>query len=547
MSKPPSFPFAAIAGQDQLRLALLLAATDWRLGVLLRGDKGAGKTTAARALAEILPPPAPFVNLPIGATEDRVLGGIDIERALKGEPALRPGLLSQAHGGVLYIDEVNLLPNHLADALLDAAATGLNVVEREGFSASHETSFVLMGTMNPEEGALRPQLLDRFALCANVATSDDPEDRALVVKRRLDYDRDPHAFASAWSGRTDDLRRNVLDARSRLRSVAIPAEILHSVSVIVRDHGVRSLRADLAVVRASAAQAALLGSETVGPEHVEAVLPLVLAHRSLSRSPSNPPPAPKPDVPAPLKQEGERLFSIAEMPMPELKRPTAPKQADANGAVVRSRPTENPQELDVRATLAQTILATGQTVPRSSDLYEKVRGPRPATRYLFVIDSSGSHAAMERMRFVKGAVIGILEKSLASDDEVSLIAFRCAAPQVLLEPTRSLEEARAALEYLPTGGRTPLAQALELALRYITKETLLILVTDGRANVPSQTADPWADALSAASGIDCAALVIDTETGPNLTGRACELAKAMGAQYQTLDAIRSGKGVSLPT
>jgi len=159
--KAVNYPFSAIVGQDDMKLALLLAAVDWRLGVLLRGEKGAGKTTAARGLAALLPEPAPFINLPIGATEDRLLGGLHLERTLKGDPVLRPGLLSEAHRGVLYVDEINLLPAHLGDALLDTAASGVNVIEREGLSASHAAEFVLLGSMNPEEGLLRPQLLDR--------------------------------------------------------------------------------------------------------------------------------------------------------------------------------------------------------------------------------------------------------------------------------------------------------------------------------------------------------------------------------------------------
>src|ERR1700727_3509301 len=180
--KPSVYPFAAIVGQDEMKLALLLAAVDWRLGVLLRGDKGSGKTTTARGLAALLPSPSPFINLPIGATEDRLLGGLHLERALKGDPVLKPGLLSEAHRGVLYVDEINLLPAHLGDALLDTAASGLNVIEREGLSVSHPAGFILLGSMNPEEGTLRPQLLDRFALAVDVRATLDPAVRQTVVE-----------------------------------------------------------------------------------------------------------------------------------------------------------------------------------------------------------------------------------------------------------------------------------------------------------------------------------------------------------------------------
>ena len=201
MITPPfsCFPFTALVGLDNLKLALQLAAIDRRLSVVVRGDKGAGKSTAARGLAALLDSQAPFVTLPIGATEDRLLGGLDVEKALSGEPMLKRGLLAEANGGVLYVDEVNLLPDHLADTLLDAVASGVHILERDGLSASQPADFVLLGSMNPEEGALRPQLLDRFALAADVQAPTDIELRCEVLERRLAFDRDPAAFAVAWA------------------------------------------------------------------------------------------------------------------------------------------------------------------------------------------------------------------------------------------------------------------------------------------------------------------------------------------------------------
>src|ERR1700761_8124519 len=213
--KYPVYPFSAIAGQEEMKLALLLAAVDWRISVVLRGEKGSAKTTAARGLAALLPVPSPFVNLPIGATEDRLLGGLHLERTLKGDPALKPGLLSEAHGGVLYIDEVNLLPAHLGDALLDAASSGVNVVEREGLSASHAAEFVLLGSMNPEEGLLRPQLLDRFALSVDISAPLEPGQRLAIVERRLAFERNPTQFADEWADRQAETQDQIRAARAR--------------------------------------------------------------------------------------------------------------------------------------------------------------------------------------------------------------------------------------------------------------------------------------------------------------------------------------------
>jgi magnesium chelatase subunit D len=559
--KRPVYPFAAIVGQEQMKMALLLAAVDWRLGVLLRGDKGAGKTTTARALAEILPKPARFVNLPIGITEDRLLGGMDLGSTLKGKPSLRPGLLAEANGGVLYVDEVNLLPDHLGDALLDAAATGFHTVEREGFSATQEAQFVLMGSMNPEEGTLRPQLLDRFALVVDIYVTGDVTERRAVVERRMNYDTDPERFVDLWTVEQSHLQQQVAAARLRLPSVRCSGEMLDRISAIVCDRGVMSLRADLAIARASCAQAALLDSDAVTEEHIDAVLPLALAHRA-GRTPQPPrPPQSSPSAPPPQPESStgtrdekhtgekeEQLFSAQTMNAPELRwtvdggrsGATEGRKGQSPGPVVRSRRSERPGELDIRSSVLESVAQTGQATPRLQDLYEKVRTPLVGSRFLFVVDSSGSHAARERMRAVKGAIVGLLERSLRRHDEVAIVVFRGEGAEILVEPTGDVAAVLAALEYLPTGGRTPLAHALELAQQLVTPETLLLLLTDGRANIPFRTEDPWMDALQAASGLRCTALVVDTESGANALGKAADIAAAMGAEYIKMETFEAG-------
>jgi len=546
-----TYPFAAIVGQEQMKLALLLAAIDWRLGVLLRGDKGAGKTATARGLAALLPEPSPFTNLPIGVTEDRLLGGLHLESTLKGTPTLRPGLLSEAHGGVLYIDEVNLLPAHLGDTLLDTAASGVNIVEREGFSISHPAEFVLLGSMNPEEGLLRPQLLDRFALSVDVSASLNPAERQAIVERRIAFERNPSQFAEEWTTEQQTLSKKISTGRERIASIACSGEVLARIGAAICAAGVRSLRADLATVRASIAYAALLGDTTVEPHHVDAVLLLVLNHRAPAGSHSTPPPPPSSSPQPPDSSSGgqnnreaiERIFAPQELTAPVIQSAfdksaargiSQASVANSPGPVVRTRRTESPKEVDLRATLNHAVRETGELQPRLSDLHEKVRTPKSGTRYLFVIDSSGSHAAQEKMRLVKGATLGLLRRSFQKADEVAVIVFRGTRAEVLLEPSRMLQDAVTALEYLPTGGRTPLAHALHLAKTYLTPSALLILLSDGRANVPLQGGDPWQEALQVCEQLHCKALVVDTEDAALPIGRVLELARALKATSVTL-------------
>ena len=288
---PPRFPFAAVVGAEDAKLALLLAAIEPALGgVLLRGDKGSAKTTLVRGLAGVLGPSVPFVDLPLGATEERVVGSLDLAAALGGgEVRFQRGLLAAAHGGVLYVDEVNLLGDHLVDVLLDAAATGVNRVERDGISRSHEARFLLVGSMNPEEGELRPQLLDRFGLAVEVRNPAEPVARAEIVRRRAAHDRDPAAFAAGWAGAEATLASALAEARARL--APLPEDVLVTASELCVAAGADSLRADLALGRAAAAHAAWAGRDRATAEDLRAVAHLALLHRS-HRQPLDRPPDP---------------------------------------------------------------------------------------------------------------------------------------------------------------------------------------------------------------------------------------------------------------
>ena len=315
-----SFPFSAIVGQDEMKLAILVAAVDPSVGgVLIFGDRGTGKSTAVRALAALLPKmrtvvgcrygcdpdrpfcgakgcdaqragksalvPVPVVDLPLGATEDRVVGALDIEKALtQGTKSFEPGLLARANRGFLYIDEVNLLEDHLVDLLIDVAASGENVVEREGLSVRHPARFVLVGSGNPEEGELRPQLLDRFGLAVDVKTPSDLPKRVEVIKRRDAYERDPAAFIAAWKKDEDKTRRRIVAARQRLPDVQVSDAALERIAQLCMALGTDGLRGELTVMRAARALAALDGSQAVGDAQIRRVAKPALRHR-LRRDP----------------------------------------------------------------------------------------------------------------------------------------------------------------------------------------------------------------------------------------------------------------------
>lgn len=327
MKKRPVYPFAALVGQEKMQLALLLNVINPGLsGVLIRGEKGTAKSTAVRALADILPELAVFANdpfqldpeteggvwrelrqaaggsaeeslpavesrrvqvveLPVGATEDRVVGTLDLERALKaGERRIEPGILAQAHRNILYVDEVNLLDDHVVDVLLDSAAMGVNTIEREGISFSHPARFTLVGTMNPEEGELRPQLLDRFGLCVTIEGLDQVEERVSIMERRADFDTDAEAFSRHWQQQSAQLAQNIEAARALYPQVEAPRELLFSIAETCLDVGVDGHRGDIIMLKCAKTLAAFDGRRQATEEDVRQAADLVLPHR-LRRQP----------------------------------------------------------------------------------------------------------------------------------------------------------------------------------------------------------------------------------------------------------------------
>lgn len=636
-----NYPFSALVGQATLKQALLLCAVNPGIGgVLIRGDKGTAKSTAVRGLAEVMPlvatvvgcafncepghpadlcpacqqpeaatqqVPVPFVNLPLGATEDRVLGSLDLEGLLADRrKKLQPGLLAAAHRGVLYIDEVNLLPDHLVDVLLDAAAMGVSTVQREGLSVSHPARFTLIGTMNPEEGSLRPQFLDRFGLMVDVLAPRDVAERTEVVRRRIAFERDPAAFQAQWQPAQQALREQVRTARLLLPTVQMPDGLLTLISQLCTELGVASLRADIVLYKTALTLAALAARPEVSAADVRQAAELALAHRRRAQPFDNPtrpadeldefmqrtqdsPPLPpsgrdQPEPPGPEAESAapsappaedppatsadepaaEQVFGVAPAPVARSIRLETPVVASpqlsaagrrgavtqgARGYAVRAVPDAAPSEIALAATVRQAVLRdpdNGQIT--RADLHQQVRTAKTGTFLLLVVDASGSMSASRRMEAVKGAVLSLLTDAYQQRDTVGVIAFRGLEARVLLPPTRSVAVAEQALRALPTGGRTPLPHALQLAQQLLEQadyppglQPLLVLLSDGKANVPlAGGGDAWPQTLHLAGQLReyrIPTLVLDTDNSYLRLGKAQELAVALGAQYLPLDEL----------
>jgi magnesium chelatase subunit D len=591
----PVYPFTAIVGHDLLRLALVLCAVRPEIGgVLIRGEKGTAKSTAVRGLAAVLPEAGfgRLVELPIGATEDRVIGSLDLQRVLRdGEHAFTPGLLAEAHGGVLYVDEVNLLADHLVDVLLDAAAMGRVHIEREGVSHSHEARFILVGTMNPEEGELRPQLLDRFGLTVDVRGSSDVDERAEVIRQRMAYEDDPAKFARRYAEQDASLARRIAAAHAAVGHVVLPDGELRRIASLCAAFGVDGMRADLVVARTAVAHAAWRGAGTVDETDIRVAAQLALPHRR-RRDPFDEPgldsreldevlthaldehdddPEPEPDPPGGGTSDSADSGSAAPAPSPP--RPSAPpappfrtrlltvpgvgdgapgrrsRARNGWGAVVGAHPVDG-----FGVHLFGTVLAAARRAetpgpPRveSDDLRRVIREGREANLVIFVVDASGSMAARDRMAAVSGATLSLLRDAYQRRDKVAVITFRGNAAEVLLPPTFSVHIASRRLARFDTGGKTPLAQGLLAARDMVARErvrdrarrSLVVVLTDGRA---TGGPDPVGRAGAAAALLadeGAAAVVVDCETSWVRLGLAEQLAARLGASAVRLAQLRA--------
>ncbi len=598
--RSPIFPLAALVGQEEMVKALLILGVDPSLGgLLLVGEKGTAKSTAARALAELLPPvrtvagcpyrcpiddpgafcPAcrarlakgenlpealtrsPFRTVPLGITEDRLLGGLDWETTLRtGRPYLKPGLLGQANGGLAYIDEVNLLDISLAHLLLDVVSAGRVTLEREGLSASCPARVALLATMNPEEGRLGPQLADRFALTVNLAGETDPGRRAEVVRRRLAFEADPAGFRAQYAERSAAWTQTIARARELLPEMEFSEPARELIARLAVADRLAGHRGDLALAKAARARAALAGLDLVGPRDVLDIAGLVLESRrraAPAREPQRikierveraegrqenfetPYLAETPEVPPEFRGGAEagpeesvvQVFQSAgefRIVTPQSRREIGPRgrsgrrlsreTTKAAGRAVGTTARRLGRPLSLAATLRAAApfqlarknggAADGRPlVVNAADLREKVYRQKTGRLVIFVVDSSGSIGTLYRMEEAKAAALSLLAEAYQKRDRVALIAFYGMKAEVLLPPTNSPDLAARLLSELPSGGKTPLAAALVLTKKLLTVEQAkdpalsphIILMTDGRPNIPLDPgASPWPEALALA-------------------------------------------------
>lgn len=573
------FPFTAVAGQEPLKLALILAAINPKIGgVLISGPRGSAKSTLARGLPGIMPTyhvddSIPFATLPLGASEDRLLGALDLEFVLQEKQvAFKPGLLSQAHGGVLYVDEVNLLSDHLVDQLLDVSASGVNRIERDGISHEHEANFLLVGTMNPDEGELRPQLKDRFGLMVSLKNQYSLEERVQIVRLRDEYDQDPKAFCDAFKYKQRNLRNSIQAARELLTKIRCVDALRMDIASRCQEANVDGVRADIVWMRAAMAHAAWRGASMVSVEDIQAVEELVLAHRRQTLPNQTPPPSSPPPSRRPSGSQTSLQPSTAEPSKQQETQgewgsmmPEHQTSTDAIALPVSEQEKSFVSSLKSKGEVApgkrQGKLAGGYRPNMSEESlsvdwfrsianHPSVWPPRTLTRkpakvgqaslHLILLDTSASTLAQGVFAKAKGVILDIAQRAYLAREHLLILGFGQDQVSAILPKVRAPKEIAELLDNLTAGGGTPFRIAIEKAQRYLTQQhqqfpdlwSQTYILTDGRTQ-----ADVSAFSPDGANAIPGECLLIDTEQAPIKRGRGQEIAEQIGADYLLLNSL----------
>jgi len=630
------YPFTAIVGQEMMKLALILNAINPNIGgVLIQGMKGTAKSTAVRALADILPEidvlkkcrfncnphdenqmclkckenyedhnineddieskKMNVITLPINATEDRVVGTIDMKKALvEGIKALEPGILAEANRNILYIDEVNLLADNVADVLLDSAAMGVNIIEREGISFHHPAQFILVGTMNPEEGNLRPQLLDRFGLSVKVERIQDIEQRVKIVQLVEEFQLDPEEFCEKYADQQQELKERIIKAQEILDKVEISEEKLKKIAAICIEFQTDGHRADITITRTAKTIAAFNERKTVEEEDIKIAAKLALDHR-MRRLPFEDQVLDEEKIEEMIEQDFENNTieegeNTDELPSEEImnvreeqfdigkdtnaeqiiedkrireemntsgKRLLHPTKSSRGKYVGGEKPKDfnftGANDIALNETFNKAALdnenrnalMSGDSLTILEDhIHIKRRMGKSSYLIIFCVDASGSMGVKNRMKAVKGAIFSILQTNYIHRDKVALVVFRKEKAEVILPPTRSTDLAYKMLKEIPTGGTTPLVEgltkAVDLALEEKRKQTgyipLIVLLSDARGNVYYN--DAMNDLMKTGAYIaqnELDMIILDTENSDVSLGISKKLSDAAEAIYYHID------------
>ncbi len=585
----PTFPFSAVVGQEQLKTALLIATIDTKIGgVLVSGPRGSAKSTLARGIVDLLNSTSQFVTLPLGASEEQLTGSLDLNKIV-GEQKIvfNPGLLAKAHLGVLYIDEVNLLADNLVDLLLDAAALGVNYVERDGISHSHPAEFILVGTMNPDEGELRPQLLDRFGLSVNLDNKLNAELRVSVVQRRLAFDNDPTQFCDAWQAEQQKLHQQILAAQQLLASVECPPEMQMYIAQRCIDANVDGLRADIVWLRAAKAYAALQQTSIVTQAHCDAVAEFVLSHRRHPSSPNdqqnnnhnnapndkqNNQPNKAPSTSSIARNQSSQQQQQREQQghggdwgaMPPQQATTGTKRVIAltnhefsnrqSSAQPRTiTPTQRHEQRFAQGTTNQNSAQSNYSKQLSSkkinwfktlSARENVEHAR-LTKLVFhtkqrshkilnfiLLDTSASTLGKKALSQAKGLVLGLANQAYLAREYLAILGFGNQRVAWLLREQKAPKDCSQLLNNFAAGGGTPLRSALLHGQQFIRRQLKkaphtrcrTILITDGRST-DTVNDIKWLSPM----------WIVDTEKSAVKLGKCRQLANVLSAQYLAID------------